>query len=56
MRSRAEGMWWGTTIEAPDPSAPARFYVDLLGGHLGHEEPGTAVAGRTSGSADRRAR
>ncbi|MGW2399581.1 VOC family protein [Kitasatospora sp. NPDC001664] len=43
MRSRTKGMWWGTTIEAPDPSALARFYVDLLGWHLGHEEPGTAV-------------
>lgn len=43
MRSRTGGMWWGTAIEAPDPGALARFYADLLGWHLGHEEPGTAV-------------
>ena len=36
-------MWWGTTIEAPDPSALARFYSELLGFPIGHEEPGTAV-------------
>ncbi|MER8187548.1 VOC family protein [Kitasatospora sp. NPDC094015] len=43
MRSRTGGMWWGTTIEAPDPGGLARFYADLLGWHLGHQEPGTAV-------------
>jgi catechol 2,3-dioxygenase-like lactoylglutathione lyase family enzyme len=36
-------MWWGTAIEAPDPGLLARFYVGLLGWHLGHEEPGTAI-------------
>lgn len=36
-------MWWGTTIEAPDPSALASFYSELLGWPVGHEEPGTAV-------------
>jgi len=36
-------MWWGTAIEAPDPSALARFYSDLLGWPVGHEEPGTAI-------------
>jgi hypothetical protein len=30
MRSRTDGMWWGTAIEAPDPSALARFYSELL--------------------------
>lgn len=25
------GMWWGTAIEAPDPSALAKLYSDLLG-------------------------
>ncbi|WP_405021602.1 VOC family protein [Kitasatospora sp. NBC_00070] len=30
-------MWWGTTIEAPDPSALARFYAELLGWHIGRE-------------------
>ncbi|MGW2333634.1 VOC family protein [Streptomyces sp. NPDC001685] len=43
MKSRTDGMWWGTAIEAPDPSGLARFYAELLGWHLGHEEPGTAV-------------
>ena len=36
-------MWWGTTIEAPDPSGVARFYAELLDWHIGHEEPGTAI-------------
>lgn len=36
-------MWWGTAIEAPDPSALARFYAALLDWQVGHEEPGTAV-------------
>ena len=43
MQSRTEGMWWGTAIEAPDPAALARFYSDLVGWPLVHEEPGTAV-------------
>ena len=36
-------MWWGTSIEAPDPGALARFYAELLGWPLEHEEPGTAI-------------
>jgi hypothetical protein len=36
-------MWWGTTIEAPDPSGLAKFYAELLGLPIGHEEPGTAI-------------
>jgi hypothetical protein len=36
-------MWWGTAIEAPDPSALARFYSGLLDWPIGHEEPGTAI-------------
>ncbi|MFC9673721.1 VOC family protein [Streptomyces sp. NPDC056949] len=43
MRSRTGGMWWGTAIEAPDPSGLAKFYAELLGWHIGHEEPGTAI-------------
>ncbi|GAA1234698.1 VOC family protein [Oryzihumus leptocrescens] len=43
MRSRTRGMWWGTAIEAPDPGALARFYSELLGWPIGHEEPGTAI-------------
>jgi catechol 2,3-dioxygenase-like lactoylglutathione lyase family enzyme len=50
MRSRTNGMWWGTAIEAPDPSALARFYSDLLGWPLGHEEPGTAILAAPGGS------
>jgi predicted enzyme related to lactoylglutathione lyase len=50
MKSRTQGMWWGTAIEAPDPSALARFYSELIGWPVGHEEPGTAiVAGSPSG-------
>ena len=50
MRSRAQGMWWGTAIEAPDPSALARFYAELLGWPVGHEEPGTTVLAAPGGS------
>jgi catechol 2,3-dioxygenase-like lactoylglutathione lyase family enzyme len=49
MRSRGEGMWWGLAIEAPDPGALARFYSDLLGWPVGHEEPGTAILGMPHG-------
>ena len=50
MRSRAQGMWWGTAIEAPDPSALARFYSELLGWPIGHEEPGTTVLAAPEGA------
>lgn len=50
MRSRAQGMWWGTAVEAPDPSALARFYAELLGWPIGHEEPGTTVLAAPGGS------
>jgi catechol 2,3-dioxygenase-like lactoylglutathione lyase family enzyme len=43
-------MWWGTAIEAPDPGALARFYSELLGWPIGHEEPGTAVLAAPEGS------
>jgi catechol 2,3-dioxygenase-like lactoylglutathione lyase family enzyme len=43
MKSRTTGMWWGTTIEAPDPGGLARFYSELLGWHVGHEETDTAI-------------
>lgn len=36
-------MWWGPAVEAPDPGALAKFYADLLGWPVVHEEPGTAV-------------
>jgi catechol 2,3-dioxygenase-like lactoylglutathione lyase family enzyme len=43
MRSRTNGMWWGTAVEAPDPGALARFYSELLGWPIVHEEPGTTI-------------
>jgi predicted enzyme related to lactoylglutathione lyase len=39
------GMWWGAAIEAPDPGALGRFYSELLGWPIAHEEPGTSVVG-----------
>ena len=45
-----DGMWWGTAIEAPDPGALARFYSELLGWPIGHEEPGTAILAAPEGS------
>ena len=36
-------MWWGTAIEAPDPSALARFYADLLDWPIVQEEAQTVV-------------
>ena len=50
VRSRTEGMWWGTAIEAPDPGALARFYAGLLGWAIGHEEPGTTILAAPGGS------
>ena len=43
-------MWWGTAIEAPDPGALARFYSELLGWPIGHEEPGTTVVAAPGGA------
>ncbi|MER5479570.1 VOC family protein [Streptomyces sp. NPDC002734] len=43
MRSRTGGMWWGTTVEAPDPGGLAAFYAELLDWRIVHEEPGTSV-------------
>ncbi|HEY1521826.1 MAG TPA: VOC family protein [Solirubrobacteraceae bacterium] len=50
MRSRMGGMWWGTALEAPDPSALAHFYSELLDWPIGHEEPGTAILAAPQGS------
>ena len=38
-------MWWGAAIEALDPGELARFYSELLGWPIVHEEPGTDVVG-----------
>jgi catechol 2,3-dioxygenase-like lactoylglutathione lyase family enzyme len=43
-------MWWGTAIEAPDPAALARFYSELLGWPIGHEEAMTAIIPVPGGS------
>jgi predicted enzyme related to lactoylglutathione lyase len=42
-------MWWGTAIEAPDAGALARFYSELLGWRIEHEEPGTAILAAPEG-------
>ncbi len=47
MRSRIEGMWWGTAMEAPDPGALAAFYSQLLDRPVVHAEPGTSVVAVT---------
>jgi predicted enzyme related to lactoylglutathione lyase len=43
-------MWWGTAIEAPDPGALAKFYADLLGWPIVHEETATAILAAPQGS------
>jgi catechol 2,3-dioxygenase-like lactoylglutathione lyase family enzyme len=43
MLSRTKDMWWGNAIEAPDPSALAAFYAELLDWPVVHEEPGVAI-------------
>jgi len=43
-------MWWGAAIEAPDPASLAKFYSDLLGWPIGHEEPGTSIVAAPGGS------
>jgi Glyoxalase-like domain len=43
MRGRSTRSWWGTAIEAPDPSALAHFYSKLLEWPVIHEEPGTSI-------------
>src|SRR4029450_7356255 len=44
-----KGMWGGTAIEAPDPGALARFYSELLGWPIGHDEPGTTILAAPAG-------
>ena len=50
VRSRTKGMWWGAAVEAPEPGALARFYAELLGWTIGHEEPGTTILAAPEGS------
>jgi catechol 2,3-dioxygenase-like lactoylglutathione lyase family enzyme len=42
-------MWWGCAIESPDPQALARFYSELTGWPIGHQEPGTAILSAPGG-------
>ncbi len=46
MRDRSENLWWGTTIEAPNPGALAAFYSKLLDWPVVHQEPGAAIVNR----------
>jgi hypothetical protein len=50
MLPRTNEMWWGTSIEAPDPGALATFYSQLLGWTVVHEESGTVVVAPPEGS------
>jgi catechol 2,3-dioxygenase-like lactoylglutathione lyase family enzyme len=43
-------MWWGCAIEAPDPEGLAKFYSELLGWPIGHQEPGTTILAAPEGS------
>jgi catechol 2,3-dioxygenase-like lactoylglutathione lyase family enzyme len=43
-------MWWGAAIEAPDPAALAKFYSDLLGWSVVHQESGTTVVSAPQGA------
>jgi len=43
-------MWWGAALEAPDPALLGRFYAELLGWPVGHEEPGTTVLAAPGGA------
>jgi catechol 2,3-dioxygenase-like lactoylglutathione lyase family enzyme len=50
VRSRTDGMWWGTAIEAPDPGSLAEFYSQLLGWPIVQQQPGTTVLAAPQGS------
>jgi catechol 2,3-dioxygenase-like lactoylglutathione lyase family enzyme len=39
MRGRTREHWWGVVLDAPDPSALARFYARLLDWEIAAEEP-----------------
>ena len=49
IRGRAENGWWGTVLDAPDPSALARFYADLLGWRIHRDEGDYATIGPPEG-------
>jgi catechol 2,3-dioxygenase-like lactoylglutathione lyase family enzyme len=42
-------MWWGTSIESPDPAALGSFYSQLLEWPVVHEEPGTTIVSAPEG-------
>jgi predicted enzyme related to lactoylglutathione lyase len=50
VKSRSPAMWWGNAIEAPDPTALAVFYSELLDWPKVHQEPGTIVLAAPGGS------
>lgn len=39
VRARSKDHYWGVVIDAPDPPALGRFYVELLGWKIFKEEP-----------------
>ncbi|MFJ3139325.1 VOC family protein [Streptomyces sp. NPDC086843] len=41
--------WWGVVLEAPDPSALARFYSEVLGWEISRDEPDGAVVAPPEG-------
>jgi hypothetical protein len=43
-------MWWGTALEAPDPTGLATFYSKLLDWPICHEEPDTVILAAPEGS------
>jgi catechol 2,3-dioxygenase-like lactoylglutathione lyase family enzyme len=43
--------WWGVVLEAPDASALAHFYSDLLGWEIAKESPEDAAMAPSSGVA-----
>ena len=43
MRGRSQRLWWGTAIEAPDPTSLAAFYSELLDWPVVHQEPTQTV-------------
>jgi catechol 2,3-dioxygenase-like lactoylglutathione lyase family enzyme len=43
--------WWGVVLDTPDPPPLARFYAELLGWELTHEEPNYCVVNPPGGVA-----
>ena len=43
-------MWWGVSIEAPDPGVLAAFYSQLLGWPIAGEDDGSVILAAPGGS------